>query len=115
MGSEGTVMAPARSEDVIREHLLAALEHLLTALAAEGGLSSLTPPVEALDAALGADRGFQKARTQLRDAMEVQLAEVPSEAFRRCVLALEEVANYQAVMAVEVGWRVGVTVRTQDR
>jgi len=108
-------MAPARSEDVIRENLLAALGHILTALATDGGLSPLAPPVEALDAALGADKGFQKVRTQLRDAMEALLAEAPSEAFRRCVLALEEAANYQAVMAVEVGWRVGVTVRTQDR
>ena len=75
------------SGDVIRGHLLDALEHLLAALATSG-VPPLSPPVEALDAALGADRGFQEARALLRDAVRALLAEVSSGEMKRCVLAV---------------------------
>ena len=102
------------SDVEIREHLQIALEHLLTALAAGGGLSPPTPPLEALDMALGADGSYQETRRQLSNAVQDLMAETPVESHRRLVLAVEEAANHQATVAVEVGWKVGMTAGCQS-
>ena len=77
--------------------------------ASSGGHQGLPVAVEALDAALADDANYQEARGQFRDAVQALLALEPEGERRRLVLALEEMANHLVVVAVEVGWKVGVT------
>lgn len=91
-------------------HLDAALGALLAARVELGVLVEELPvPDEAIDAALAGDEGYQEARGQLRDAVQALLALAPEGEHRRLVLAVEEVANHLVVVAVGVGWKVGVT------
>lgn len=91
-------------------HLGDALGALLAARVELGVLAEDLPvPDEALDAALAGDASYQEARGQLRDAVEALLDLAPEGEHRRLVLTVEEMANHLVVVAVEVGWKVGVT------
>jgi len=103
-----------QDKDKNRKHLVAALDHILAVLVTEGHLP-LTPPVEALDAALGADVTYQEARAEVRVALEVLHGAAKEHGLERLVLAYEAAANHMVVLAVEVGWRVCVTATRAGR
>ena len=84
----------------------------LVAVRARLGLSQAEPPVEALDAALGADPEYQVARQKTRQALEALLRAAREHGLEALVLSLEEAANRQVAVALEVGWRLGASIPT---
>ena len=95
------------NHDNLVERLDRALDEL-TAVRVELGGVDLTPPDDGLDAALGADDNYRERRVALRDAIEALLDARLGDDLRGLVLKVEEAANHQLSVAVEVGWRVGM-------
>lgn len=97
-------------EDHVREGLRDALDGVLLALHAHGGITDTEVPVVALDRALRTDEAHQVARVRFREIM-VHLREVLGEEHLDLLLDLEEAANDVATHATSVGFRLGVSAR----
>lgn|GEM_PF-2808584 len=94
------------NHDDLTDRLDAALDALLAARGAAGGLVEAAVPGDALDAAFGTHEGFQEARRALSAAIE---GLVDAGADRDAVLTVEAAAHHLAAQAAEVGWRLRVT------
>jgi len=86
--------------------LAQALEGLLTALVAVGGLPTEQVPSEALDLALKQDKAYRIARVKFNAAWS-QLMDV-DEPVRLTALTAEAAANHVAAQAAEVGFKLGI-------
>ena len=94
------------NSDDLTDHLDAALDAVLAARLALGGLSGTPLPEEAMDTALGLHQGFQEARRGFVAALvHLRDAGVTDEA----VFAIEAAAHHLAGQAAEVGWALGIT------
>ena len=93
---------PARIEDAL-EHLEDAVDELLAAGVALGGLPASTP-VAALDWALLVDPVYQAART----AASAAWAPLTDGADPRLAMRAEETVNALVVAACDVGYRLGI-------
>lgn len=86
--------------------MLAARDALLVALVALGGVPDCDVPSDALDAALGLDESYTKARARFRELHERLRG-------HRDFFEFEAATNEMATTAVDLGFRVGIsTVRT---
>lgn len=94
----------------MRAGLADALDGVLVALLAHGGVTDGEVPLVALDCALRADMAHVEARKRFR-AVITELREVLGEDHLDLVLTVEEVATEVAVAATSVGFRLGVAKR----
>ena len=69
-------------------------------------------PDEALDAALGAHRGYQEARAEIRTALDVLHGAARVHGLEKLVLDFEAATNHMVAVAVEVGWQLGVRINS---
>ena len=96
------------SSDALIEHLDRALDDILCVRIELGGLDDVAVPDGGLDAALAADDNYQATRAALRDAVQAILQARLDDDLRGLVLKIEEVANHQVAVGIEVGWRLGL-------
>jgi hypothetical protein len=98
------------SDDLVREGLADALDGVLLALAATGGVGDTEVPLVALDRALVTDEHHVAARALFRSVM-TDLRKVLGEDHLDLLMSVEETANDVAVAATSVGFRLGVLHR----
>jgi hypothetical protein len=103
-------VAPERDPaDRLRGDLCLALDSLLAALEATGGVPADLPlPDKAFDKALKADPDHEAAKAAFVTAYKAVFVVLPDDAARRRLLRLEEAATNLAVQAAAVGWRLGL-------
>ncbi len=103
-------MANTDSAD-IEQALLAvgdALDALLVALVALGGVDEVETPTFALDKALRSDDRYQAAREAFRD-VHADLGEALGEEHRKLFYQIEETTNAIAVASTDVGFMLGIS------
>lgn len=106
-GSDGQSVVNTNDNDDAIDAVLTAIDRLLVALVALGGVPDIETPSDALDAALAADEPFLKARTRFRE-LHLRLRGHPD------FFEFEAATNEMVTTAVDVGFRVGssMTART---
>lgn len=85
-----------------------ALDALLVALVALGGVEEVETPTFALDRALGSDERYQAARRVFRD-VHADVGEVLGDEHRKLFYKIEEATNAIAVASTDVGFLLGLS------
>lgn len=93
-------------DERVREALGDALDGVLFALVATGGVEDRDVPVVALDRALVSDKAHVEARKRFRAVM-TELRRVLGDDHRDLLLTVEEAATDVSVAATSVGFRLG--------
>lgn len=93
-------------DEAVREGLAQALDGVLLALVATGGVNDAEVPVVALDRALVSDEAHVEARKRFRGVM-TELRKVLGVDGIDLLLTIEEAATDVSVAATSVGFRLG--------
>jgi hypothetical protein len=110
----GAKHTDSNDNDTLKESLGCALDGLLTALVAVGGLPD-DPPPESFDDALRADAAHEAAKQAFVKAWKRVSVLVPGDPAKREMLRLEEAASDLAIAASAVAWRLGVAAGRKAR